>query len=295
MVRTGQSSVAALAMAMLLPLLLTPALSADDLDAIRDSVNGRKVPQDPDDKDHRKEKRGHRRRRRDDCDDDRGYVSIILEDVFGPPVFWTLAFPWWGPAAMVGDDYTTYAEFPHFPYAVEPDRYLNFDFDGEPMFKSYGGRFSAEYATDFSGVQRAGGRLQFETASRFGFDTEWNHWVEDVRGGRDSLWTGDANLTFRFAQSESAQFYTGLGVNWLGGDDRDAGINFTYGFDWFPVRPLVVRSVLDAGTLGDTGLIHNKTTIGIVHKHVEMFTGFDVLRIGGTNLQGVIAGFTIWY
>ncbi|MGE0374361.1 MAG: hypothetical protein AB7Q45_03010, partial [Planctomycetaceae bacterium] len=134
--------------------------------------------------------------------------------------------PWWVPAAMVGDEYTREASFPAAPYADAHDGYLAFGFDNDDWTRPLAIRYASEYGNDLSGLERVGGRLQLDTASRFGLDTEWNSWREEIPGGHDTLWTGDANLTFRFAQSEHAQFYTGLGVNWLDGGESDVGFNF---------------------------------------------------------------------
>ncbi|MFV0444957.1 MAG: hypothetical protein ACK5Q5_15395 [Planctomycetaceae bacterium] len=79
-------------------------------------------------------------------------------------------------------------------------------------------------------------------------------------GRRDHLWTGDCNVVFRFgrfAQSERAEFHTGVGLNWLNDPAQtDAGFNFTYGADFFPQQLWIVSTTLDAGTLGSAGLVH---------------------------------------
>ncbi len=81
-------------------------------------------------------------------------------------------------------------------------------------------RFSSEYGTDFDSLSRIGTRLVFDTSTRFGFDTEWNQWIESIPGGDDSLATGDFNLVYRFAQNEQIQFYSGVGANWMTDSQR---------------------------------------------------------------------------
>lgn len=260
------------------------AVLADDLANVEDST-----------KDSNKGKRRSSRSHHHCDDDDPSFSEYLIGEIFGPPIVFTLTAPWWGPVAMVGDDYSVPAEFPHYPYSGENAGYLTFSSDADGQLSGWGMKLSSEYGNDFSGLERIGGRLQLDTQSRLGIDTEWNYWEEELSRGKDTLWTGDVNLIYRFAQSERAQFYTGLGVNWLSGHRGDAGFNFTYGVDLFPAEPIVLRTVLDAGTVGDADLYHNKTTIGLVYKHCELFTGYDILHIGDTNLHGFIGGLTLWW
>jgi len=51
------------------------------------------------------------------------------------------------------------------------------------------------------------------------------------------------------------QFHSGLGMRFMvdnlkGKQQVDSGINFTWGFDWYPARPLVFSAMMDMGTLG---------------------------------------------
>lgn len=280
-----------------------PAL-ASDLDRVRKSASGTDSQNKEDEEEERSQKKRRKRRSRENRDRDRVTITfgdsdddddVSLNDLIGKGILFVAVSPWLLPPAMIGDQYSQDVELISFPYADNHDGYarrLNFD---EQEFKTLGVRLTSEYGNDFSGLERIGGRLQLDTSSRFGIDTEWNHWREDVSNGVDTLWTGDANLTFRFAQSPHAQFYTGLGMNWMGGGHEDVGFNFTYGFDWFPTEPIVIRSVFDAGTLGDSDLYHSKTTIGLVRQHVELYAGYDILHLGETNLQGMIAGVSLWW
>jgi len=93
------------------------------------------------------------------------------------------------------------------------------------------------------------------------------------------------------SQSEDIQFRAGLGVNWLS-DSIGAvfGFNFTYGLDYFPRKPWVFSTSFDLGTLGEAGLFHNQTTVGVVVRRFEVFTGFDYYHIGDGELSGWISG-----
>ena len=290
---------AAFAVAVVLSLLLSSTVQAGDLNAVRKAAKGTKSTSKNDDDDDRPKKRKRKRNQGyvydDDVDEHDSFSSFLITEIFGPPILFAITSPWTFPVAILEDDYTMDADFPGYPYSDQSDGYLVFGTDNDVALNPFGVRFTSEYANNFSGLERIGSRLQLDSMSRFGLDTEWNYWQEQVPGGDDRLWTGDVNLVFRFAQSEHAQFYTGLGMNWLGGGQTDVGFNFTYGFDWFPSEPLVVRSVLDMGTIGNADLYHNKTTIGFVYKHLELYTGYDILQIGDTNLQGMIGGLVLWW
>ncbi|HTN77247.1 MAG TPA: hypothetical protein VL096_18440 [Pirellulaceae bacterium] len=87
------------------------------------------------------------------------------------------------------------------------------------------------------------------------------------------------------------QLRSGIGVAWLG-DARqlDAGFNFTYSGDFYPVKPLVLSGELDAGWVGEAWMIHLRSTIGVQWRQVELFTGYDYREIGQTQLDGWVSG-----
>jgi hypothetical protein len=202
--------------------------------------------------------------------------------------------PIWCPMVLLGDDYSQGGRFPYSPYDGTSG-YIIRDYSPNPRLWS--ARLDAEYANDFDGLDRLGGHLLLDTASRFGLDAEASQLEERLPGGRrDALWLGDANLVFRFAQSERAEFRTGLGVNWL--DDAqgdDLGFNFTYGADLFPRKPWVVSSTVDVGTLGHAGLLRVRTTGGVVFHGVEVYTGYEYLDIERTHSSSLLAGLRFWF
>jgi hypothetical protein len=73
------------------------------------------------------------------------------------------------------------------------------------------------------------------------------------------------------------------------------GFNFTYGADFFPVRPLVLSTALDVGDLGWAAVVHGRGTVGLIHRGGEVFAGYDFLRIGSVNLQGPVLGLRFWF
>ena len=132
---------------------------------------------------------------------------------------------------------------------------------------------------------------------RLGLDASIDHRQEKLsRFEEDNLWTGDANLVFRFAQNEWMQMRSGAGLNWLAdGDDTNLGFNFTYGADVMPLNPLVFSSEIDWGRLGQTSLFHSHTTVGVEFHHVELYTGFDYYDVGNTQIHGWLLGTRLWF
>lgn len=233
-------------------------------------------------------------------DDDGNFVGGLV-------LVYTVIAPFYLPAAMLGDNYRQSLSFVPHPYAngyrgyqILPlelaDQFYETE-TGSVRRKTWAVRLAIENGNDFSGLNRFAGQVKVEHASRWGFVTNWNYFYERLSCGCvDETVIGDANVTFRFAQNEIASMYTGLGFRVL--TDRrqtDFGFNFTYGGDWFPMRPFVVSGVFDAGNLGNAGVIHARGSVGAIWHGCEIFTGYDFLRIGSANLQGPMAGVRFWF
>lgn len=221
------------------------------------------------------------------CDSSDDTFSTLL----GPVFFAVFTSPFTVPVALLGDDYSTTAAFPDYPYADDlPGSLLkSTEYDGAT--RGWTGTLQVFDIQETANIDRFGGRLVLDSASRFGIDTESNYWAEPGSAGASHLWTGDANLCFRFAESERVQFRAGVGVNWLAdGGGAEAGFNFTYGMDWFPRKPWTVSTVFDLGTLGGGALVHNRTTVGVMLGPVEAFAGYDYFRLGSASFHGPVAG-----
>ena len=209
-------------------------------------------------------------------------------------LFYGLISPFWGPPALVGDNYDRSASFRNYPY--QHSQRGGIVFDSIENARPWRARVRSDYADDFSGLSSLGGQLLLESASRFGFDTEIQNRRETVGLGDDNLWTGDSNIVFRFAQSEYLEMRTGIGVNWLSDSvDTEFGVNFTYGGDLFLRDPWIVSAELDLGRLGHSQLIHVRSTIGVQFHRMEVFTGFDHYAIGDVEHNGLVSGIRFWW
>jgi hypothetical protein len=213
--------------------------------------------------------------------------------------FYMVTSPFWLPCAALGDDYDGTLFFPRFPYGNIDGHLIDSSSAGPARFWS--GRFNVEYLEPFTDVNGVGGRFLLSTTSRFGLDAAASHFDERrPNASPDSLWVGDFNLVFRFAQAEKAEFRTGLGFNWLHHPDptqpqTDFGFNFTYGADFFPRKPWVFSAELDAGNIGRAGLFRFRTTGGILLRNVEAYTGYEYLDIGRGHFNFLLAGVRAWF
>lgn len=206
----------------------------------------------------------------------------------GSESWWAiLGLPFWGPYYGLGDNYSeNTSRRPALPYA-----------DYSPLGPTWRTRLSLDNSTDFSGLNRLNGRLLFDTCTRFGVETEWL-WLHERLGGRrtDDLVTGHVNLTFRFAQGEGAEFRAGLGARVLSDHgDTHLGFNFTYAGDFFPVKPFVISTLFDLGTVGAAGYFHGRITGGVTHGSWEFLGGFDYLRIGRVDMPAPVVGVRCWF
>jgi len=232
-----------------------------------------------------------------DCDDD-----LDLNGAIAGLALFGLTSPFWGPPAMMNDNYDITYRFPCWPHEYRQG-YMISDAQlhgpkGEEFYRmDLAVRASGEFGTNFSGVDWIGGRFLLENSARFGIDADFRCLEEQVAPGvHDSLWVGDMNAFFRFAQSRRCTVRAGVGFNWLSDTiEDDFGANFTYAVDWYPRKPVVISGEIDAGWLGDASLFRGRLTTGVNYRNAEAYVGYDYLRIGDFDLNGLVAGVRIWW
>jgi hypothetical protein len=188
--------------------------------------------------------------------------------------------------------------FAHYPYAD--------GFDGYVMQSDYvparpltaGMQFQFSYGSDFDAVQWYTGKGLFEwSRSRFGVDTEWTYFHENLEGGStDELHVGDLNLLWRRLQTPRWLLRWGLGTVWS--HDRegtDLGLNGTLKVDYFPARPLVISGEYDLGLLGHATAQHLQLGVGATWNHMELFSAYDYRRFGDAEISGPVFGLRFWW
>ena len=256
----------------------------DTLESLRHNVRAEKEPEAP----PRKRRRRSPRVRETDDETDNFVGQMLALGV---------TLPFWGPPIILDDNYREHGRFFSYPYKRGAPGNLVIGPEHQATTKVWHLRARSEYLESFSGVSSTGGQVLLDTLPRFGLDTEFYHRQEMLQSGsRDTLWTGDANAVFRFAQSSLLQMRTGLGINWLSDEQgREYGFNFTYGGDLMLGDPWILSGEIDAGTLGNSGLFHGRVTVGAQFHHVEIYTGYDYYQVGDTILDGALVGVRLWF
>ena len=248
--------------------------------------------------------RNNGRDRDDYCDDDScdgdGYT---LEEI-GALTFLTgltVTAPFWVPIGLTDDSPSRVGRFPAFPYQydigymlIHPDEYSGIRGPTVPF--DWAVRARSDYGTNFSGLDWVAGNLMLETSSRFGLESDFRFYQDSSVPVQDSAWLGDANIFYRFAQSERVQVRSGLGINWF--SDRlhiDVGFNCTYAGDLYPIQPWVISGEFDWRVLGDEMLLHARVTSGLQYKGLEAYVGYDFIDIGKFQSNSLIAGLRLWF
>jgi hypothetical protein len=227
------------------------------------------------------------------------------DDGFGLLCFYVAISPFMIPHSSLGDDFDDPATFLAYPYAhgwlgamqTGKDRVEIDDIGPATWGRLWTFRTTVEDGNDFDGVNRVSVLYLTDTVSRFGVGGRFDFFDErQSTGGSDHLTLADTNLLFRFAQSERTQFRAGIGARFMHDHDRtDAGINFVYGFEFFPSDPFTFRAQVEGGNLNHAGVFRVNTALGVVWNRLEAQVGYDYLQIGSVKLQGPFIGLRFWF
>jgi hypothetical protein len=205
--------------------------------------------------------------------------------------------PFVGPMVLLDDKITKNGHFLCYPYdPAGSDGYI--EQNALPgLTRPWSARVDVEYVETFDQLENMGGHLLLDTASRIGLAASLEHLEErPSSGARDEMSIGDWNLVWRFAQGKLGEFHTGVGMNWLNDSGgTNAGFNFTYGADFYPVKPWIICTSLDCGTLGRADLFRFRTTVGLEFHGVETYVGYEYTDIGCGRWNGLIGGLRLWF
>lgn len=262
-------------------LLVDSAARGQELGALRDSVHKKKSKPSS---------------KKNDCDDDwfDDHSNHHDDDddsgsnFFGTILMGAAVAPYYGPW-LVFDD----------PFCERFEGHDSYDPDNDDRWATgiSSARLQVDYGTDFSGLESVATKWQVDLFFlRTTLDGSVNSYFEELPGGRhDHLTLGDANIVYRFAQSERTVWRSGIGLNWLADGHADIGFNFTYGFDYLLGDPFVFSTEIDWGTLGRSELFRSRTTLGAQWRDAEIYTGFEYLDVGKAELPTMLFGMRYWY
>lgn len=231
----------------------------------------------------------------DDWEETKSKLTLLGLAAAGIGATVAVTSPFWGPRSVIEDEDVA-GYFQKYPYE-EGGGFMRLENDPSYEPWPYSFRWTTEYGYDFDNLERIGTNLHLETTSRVGFDAEANWFSDHDRRGvaMEDFWVADVNATFRFGQSHHAQWWAGLGLNWLDADSSDPnyGFNATYGADIFLGDPWILSGALDYGL--DDDFFHGRLTLGANWKSVEAFVGYDFLNVGPREHDTIMLGLRTWW
>ena len=207
-----------------------------------------------------------------------------------------VTLPFTIPADYLNDEGQA-AYFTEYPFADDQFGNLIIEPLWQPDLKTSRVRFGTQYGDNLDRQQKITTRLQFDTSNRYGLDASFDYLREQQGlGAHDQTWLGDINLTWRFAQSNQAEFRTGLGYNWQSDSGSSGGgFNFTYGGTFYLDHPGAVDFDLDLGQIGDASLTRITTSYSRYFKRAQVTVGYEYLRLGSFDANYLTAGVTLHY
>ena len=278
--------------ALVLLVVMGEALCAQNsLGSLRQSVEGaprqHRLP--------RTQERRHSEEEYEWQDEEDSDDSVDLSG-WGNPLGHILLFPFSGPRYLL-EDHGQDVYFTSYPFADQYSGNLLIEPLWTPELKETRLSLGTEYGDDFGLQQKITTRLQFDTRSRLGLDASFDYLrQQEGQGAHDQTWLGDINLTWRFAQSATSEFRTGIGYNWQADPNSSGkGFNFTYGGTIYLDKPSTIDFDLDLGVIGDANLTRFKTSYSRYLKRARLSIGYEYLQLGSFEADYLTAGMTIDY
>lgn len=245
-------------------------------------------------------------------------TAIVL---FGYAVYYTAlgaTSPWWGPYRALESDNpigtTKDMRYADYPYAEGAAGHLLYP---EPIVYGWDGvarskgndrveprllqrsslRLGAEAGIGVTdAVTRFGLHARLQLPYRLQFDADWSRFHEHDQQGADTAYLGREHLAIRFAQSSRVQFYTGVGPqHFCDAIGCEHGVDFAYGFEAFPGRPIVFSAEGSLGNLGQAFAPGVRTRIEYMVGPVEAVLGWHQRWVGGVPLGGPFLGISGWF
>jgi hypothetical protein len=184
---------------------------------------------------------------------------------------------------------------PPSPYASEADKE---EYERLGAYRrAWSMRMEMDDMNSMSGINRMGGRMQMEHASRWGMASSV-HWFNErtPAGTRDDVGWTDVTMTYALLQAPAFQFRVGAGWNMLYDSRRsDHGAHGMAELEILPQKRWILTGLAEGGTIGTANYFHGRTTAGWCWRGMEWYVGYDYWSIANTPIQGPVVGMRMWF
>lgn len=233
---------------------------------------------------------------RDHSDNKSSYDSVEADsffmEIFGPILSYIFISPYSVPYTFWDDGFDTHLCFHPYPYYSTEKGYLTESDD----LKGLAFDLSSAYKIYRGDVYGVGLNFKARTNFRFEVHADYNYLEEKLDNGtKDSLYLGNINVLYRFAQNERLLMHSGLGLNILHDKEDKFGFNYNYSLEAYPFKPMYLAIGVDLGLLGGASYVRFRTMVGVVYRSYEVNIGFESYNIGDTSLEGLIFGFKMYF
>lgn len=179
-------------------------------------------------------------------------------------------------------------EFDEYPYSYCDGFYTDDD------SKNWGGRAYCGYSFDsedthavnyFSEINLKGLGADF-LLSKFENDATESEW--DVLS---------INVFYNFLRTEKLNFKSGLGYKEIRHEDDSSGnnLNYFYGFEYFPVKPLHVNVRFEYTRINGEDIVLLSPEIGVVLNRFEISGAYTCNRLDEETFKSVDVRVSVWF
>jgi hypothetical protein len=241
--------------------------------------------QPPEDQDsHRDE---HHRQREDDQSDEECDADYCGHGLGSLSALFVLGAPFVGPALLIGDHYDkTYGLA--VPY--ESGRgYL------VPTGKSWLVRAETSRIWSTHDTPAWEGSVSLYTSSRFGLDTSYTRYSENVHDDINTLAFLDVVPTFSFARTEKWDWQVGAGYESVQGSDHHDRLKLIYDVKYFFAKHF--RLDVDLGTSLASGSTAFEVSPGIAYHwdRFEIKAAYERRSVSDVVLEGPQVSLAVWF
>ncbi len=225
------------------------------------------------------------------------YSAVHSSGNSGSLYNYPLFFPITVPRLIVGDRSQSF-DFYSYPYEKPGAGALEIRKPGGTVSKPLQFRASTSLERESNSISAQRLRLSMRSNRRFGVDLGLTRYREDLGGGvTDQMFQWKSVATYSFGVSELARFSVGAGLRGFkfAGGESSTGVTFRYGVELFPVKPLRVWAMGEAGA--NSGEFSGEIDVGagILINRVELFAGYRGVRFVGLNFAGPVVGVAAWF